>query len=145
MRTPTDGRPIPTLVNDAIDDVKAILAHERALAQAEVRAAAIKAGIAAGLLAAATSLLSLTPIFLIVTVAEVFAEAGLSRWAAYLSTTGIVLLLAVLLAVIGVLVIRRISPPKRVVATTRETLTRTLAQLKTLGRPRGGDVPAAGS
>lgn len=138
MTIPTDDRPIPTLVTEALDDVKAILAHERALAQAEVTAAAQKAGIGAGLFAAALGLLSLMPLFLLIAGAEGLVAAGLSRWAAYLIVAGIMLLVAVLLAGIGVLVVRRVGPPKRAIATTRETVTRTLAQLKTLGRPHEG-------
>lgn len=140
MTISTDDRPIPTLVNEAVDDVKAILAHERALAQIEVAAAAKKAGVGAGLFAAALGLLSLVPLFLLIGGAEALVAAGLSRWAAYLIMAGIMLLVAALLAGIGVLFVRRVGPPKRAIATTRETVTRTIAQLKTLGRPGHGEA-----
>lgn len=140
MTISTDDRPIPTLVSEAVDDVKAILAHERALAQLEVAAAAKQAGAGAGLLVAALGLLGLVPLFLLIAGAEALVAAGLPRWAAYLIMVGIMLLVAALLVGIGVLLLRRVGPPKRAIATTRETVTRTIAQLKTLGRPRHGHV-----
>ncbi len=135
MINTTDDRPIGTLVTDAVDDLRAILDHERALAKAEIQAAARIGGIGAALLVLAVSLLSLVPIILAVTTAEAFVAAGLTRWSAYLLTAAIIVLVAVLSAAVGVLLVRRIGGPTRAIATTRETVTATVARLKTLGRP----------
>ena len=111
---PTD-RSIGQLVSDALEDVRAIVQHEKALAKAEITRAAKRGGVGAGLLAAAVGLLSLSLVYLLIAAAEGLVEAGLARWAAYLVVGGVLLLLAVVLALVGVASLKKVKGPEKAV------------------------------
>jgi hypothetical protein len=119
--TPSD-RSIGQLVGDALDDVRAILQHEKELAKAEITRAAKAGGTGAGLLAAAVSLLGLATVFLLVAAAEGLVAGGMSRWAAYLVVGGALVVLALLLALVGVLLLKRVKGPERAVEQGKGTV-----------------------
>lgn len=112
-------RSIGRLISDAVEDVRVIIAHEKALAKAEISRAAKAGGIGAGLLAAALSLLGLGSIFLLIAGAEALVAAGLSRWAAFLIVGGVLVLLAVVLALVGVSLLKKVKGPQRTITSSK--------------------------
>lgn len=108
-------RSIGQLVTDAVDDVKVIVAHEKALAKAELTRAAKAGGVGAGLLAAALALLGAGGLFLLLAAVEGLVDAGLSRWAAFLVVAGVLLLVGVVLALVGVRSLKKVGPPERAI------------------------------
>jgi hypothetical protein len=141
---PQDPRSIPQLVEDAMADARAIVEHERALAQAELKKSAVQGGIVAGLAVAALTLLWFSGFAVVITIAEAFVEAGLVRWAAYLVTVGIYVLLAVVLLGVAALIGRRIGGPRTTIELGRQTVADVRERLQHLGRPgSAGRQPTA--
>lgn len=122
MTAPSTDRSIGQLVSDALEDVRSIVAHEKALAKAEVTRAAKRGGVGAGLLAAAAGLLGLALVFLLVAAAEALVDAGMTRWGAYLVVGGALLLLGVLLALVGVSALKKVRGPERAVEQGKGTV-----------------------
>lgn len=122
MTAPSPDRSIGQLVTDALDDVRAIIEHEKALAKAEISRAAKAGGIGAGLLAAALSLIGLATVYLLVAAAEGLVAGGMPRWGAYLLVGGVLLVLGLVLAGIGALTLKRVQGPTRAVAQGKGTV-----------------------
>ena len=118
---PTD-RSIGQLVADALDDVRAIIDHEKALAKAEIARAAKAGGIGAGLLLAAVSMIGLATIYLLISAAEGLIEAGMTRWAAFLLVGGVLLLVGLVLAGVGATMLKRVRGPQRAVEQGKGTV-----------------------
>lgn len=118
---PTD-RTIGQLVTDALDDVRSIIEHEKALAKAEITRAAKAGGIGAGLLAAALSMLGLAAVYLLIAAAEGLVAAGMTRWGAFLLVGGVLLVLGLVLAAVGAVTLKRVQGPKRTVAQGKGTV-----------------------
>lgn len=118
----TSERTIGQLVADSVDDVRAIIQHEKALAKAEITRAAKTGGVGAGLLAGAAAMLGLSVIYLLIAAAEGLVDAGMTRWGAYLVVGGVLLLLGVVLGVVGALVLKKVSGPKRTVEQGKGTV-----------------------
>ena len=93
-------RTIGQLVADATHDVSTIVRSEIALAKAEIAADAKKAGAGAGMFAAAAFLALLGLIFLFHTIVAVI-DIWLPEWAGYLITTGLLFVVAAILALLG--------------------------------------------
>lgn len=140
---PQDPRSIQQLVEDAMTDARAIVEHERALAQAELKKSAVQGGIVAGLAVAALTLLWFSGFAVVITIAEAFVEAGLVRWAAYLVTVGIYVLLAAVLLTVAALIGRRIGGPQTAIDLGRQTVADVKERLQHLGRPASGRQPTA--
>jgi hypothetical protein len=115
-------RTIGQLVADAVDDVRAIVAHEKALAKAEVSRAAKAGGVGAGLLVAAASTFGLAVVYLLISAAEGLIAAGMTRWAGFLVVGGALVVLAVLLGLVGALSLRRVRGPERAVEQGKGTV-----------------------
>lgn len=145
----SDDRTIGQLVSDAVDDVRSIIQHEKALAKAEISRAAKSGGAGAGLLVAAVSMLGLSVIYLLISAAEAMAAAGLSRWAAFLIVGGALVVVAVLLALVGVALLKRVSGPDRAVAQGKGTVDDVKGAFSSedpdAAPPAVAVVPAAGS
>ena len=122
MTAPSNDRSIGQLVADALDDVRAIIQHEKALAKAEVSRAAKAGGVGAGLLAAAAVVLSLSLVYLLIAAAEGLVAAGMTRWGGFLVVGGVLLLLAVVLALVGVASLKRVKGPQRAVEQGKGTV-----------------------
>ena len=118
---PTD-RTIGQLVADALDDVRAIIDHEKALAKAEIGRAARAGGIGAGLLAAALSMIGLAVVFLLVSAAQGLVEAGMSPWGAFLLVGGVLLLLGLVVGAVGAVMLKRVQGPTRAVEQGKGTV-----------------------
>ncbi len=115
-------RSIGQLVSDALEDVRAIVRHERDLAKAEITAAAKKGGVGAALLVVAASLLGLSLIYLLIAAAEGLHAAGMTRWGAYLVVGGSLVVLAVVLALVGLAMLKRVRGPERAVEQGKGTV-----------------------
>jgi len=122
MTAHSTGRSIGQLVADALDDVRAIIDHEKALAKAEIARAAKAGGIGAGLILAAVSMIGLAMIFLLISAAEGLIEAGMTRWAAFLLVGGVLLLVGLVLAGVGAIMIKRVRGPLRAVEQGKGTV-----------------------
>lgn len=145
-------RSIGQLVTDAVDDVKVIVAHEKALAKAELTRAAKAGGVGAGLLAAALALLGVGGLFLLLAAVEGLVDAGLDRWAAFLIVAGVLLLVGVVLALVGVRSLKKVGPPertisssKRVAADVKDSLTNPEPADATVGTGTATPVTTGGS
>ena len=115
-------RTIGQLVADATHDLSTIVRSEIALAKAEVTQEAKTAGKGAGLFAAAAFVGLLALIFLFHTVAAVI-DIWLPAWAAYLITTGLLLLIAAVLGLAGRSSMKSVKgKPERTIRNAQDTI-----------------------
>jgi hypothetical protein len=109
------------LVRDASEQVSALVRAEIELAKAELGATVKRGGIGAALFGAAIGVFLLALPFLFVALAEVLVRVGLPRWSAYLIVWGFFMLVAVLLAMLGLRAVRRLRRPERTLETVKDT------------------------
>jgi hypothetical protein len=114
---PTIGR----LVADASRDISSLLRDEIALAKSEIKVSLKAGGIGAGLFAAAAFLLLLAVIMLSVAIAYFIAFTGLDLAWCFLIVFGLYVLVAGLLAFIGIRNVKKVRPPERAIAQAQET------------------------
>ena len=115
-------RTIGQLVADATHDVSTIVRSEIALAKAEIAADAKKAGAGAGMFAAAAFVALLGLIFLFHTIVAVI-DIWLPEWAGYLITTGLLFLVAAVLALLGRNSMKAMKgKPERTIKNAQDTL-----------------------
>jgi hypothetical protein len=115
-------RTIGQLVADATHDVSTIVRSEIALAKAEMAADAKKAAAGAGMFAAAGFVGLLGLIFLFHTIVAVI-DIWLPEWAGYLITTGLLFLVAAILALVGRNSMKAMKgKPERAIKNAQETL-----------------------
>ena len=112
-------RTIGQLVSDATHDLSDILRHEVALAKAELKDDVTKAGMGAGLLAAAAFFGLVAFVLLCITAALGLEAAGLPGWAAFLIVTVLLLLIAAILALVGKKRLSAIEKPERTITTAK--------------------------
>lgn len=121
-KDPSGERTIGQLVADATHDVSTIVRNEIALAKAEITADAKKAGAGAGMFAAAAFVALLGLIFLFHTVVAVI-DIWLPEWAGYLITTGLLFLVAAVLALGGRSSMKKLKgKPERTIKNAQDTL-----------------------
>ena len=115
-------RTIGQLVADATHDVSTIVRSEIALAKAEITADAKRAGAGAGMFAGAAFVALLGLIFLFHTIANVL-DLWLPLWAGYLITTGLLFLVAGILALVGRAQMKKLKgKPERTIKNAQQTL-----------------------
>ncbi len=120
--TGTPERTIGQLVADASHEMEGIVRSEIALAKAEVTAGAKTMGKGAGLLGGAAFIGLLGLIFLFHTLVAVLA-IWLPEWAAYLIVTGVMFLVAGILALLGKNALQSAKPtPEKAVAEAKATI-----------------------
>lgn len=114
-----DDRTIGQLVADISNQLSGLARAEIALAKTEVKADLAKGGAGAGLLAGA-AFLGLVA-FLLLCFAGVYGlvEAGLDEWAAFLVVTGVLLVLAAVLALVGRGRLKQVTAPQRTIETAK--------------------------
>jgi uncharacterized membrane protein YqjE len=116
-------RTIGQLVADATQDISSIVRGEVALAKAEVKADAKKAGVGAGLFAGAGILAFLALILLLIAAAYGLVAAGLAPWLAFLIVAAVLLIVGSILAFFGKRSIDSVSgKPERAIKSTQETI-----------------------
>lgn len=144
MATPTidaEERSDPTireLIGTAAQDVTAMLSGQVELAKAELRESAKQAGSAFGLLAVAAVFGLLGFVFLLVTIAYVLVQLGLPTWAGFGIVTLLLLVVAGILALVGVKHAQKVRGPEQTIKQLEETKT-ALAHLggaSSAGRPQ---------
>ncbi len=120
---PRQERTLGQLVASATNDIATLVRGEIALAKLEVSAQLKKAGRGGGLLAAAGVIVFYAVYFIFTTLVEVL-DIWLPRWAAYLIITVFMLLVAGILALIGVRIMKTVDPtPKKAIAQAQDTVT----------------------
>lgn len=130
-----EERTLGQLVADASQDLSELVRYEVALAKAEIKDDVARGAKAGGMFGVAGYLGLLSTVTLVIAAGYGLAETGLPAWAAFLIVTGVLLLLAGVLALVGVLLVKRIKPPERAIRSTKQTI----------AAVRGGRNGAAGS
>ncbi|GAB3063267.1 hypothetical protein GCM10027053_27410 [Intrasporangium mesophilum] len=120
---PRQERTLGQLVASATQDISLLVRSEIALAKAEISVQLKKAGTGGGLLAAAAVIVFYSVYFIFTTIAEGLKALGLPAWAAYLIVTVFMLLVAALLAWLGVRKLKTVNPtPEKTIASTQQTI-----------------------
>ncbi|WP_019855889.1 phage holin family protein [Actinopolyspora mortivallis] len=112
---------IGTLARDVATHLSALVRGELELAKAEVAGEARKALKGSVFFVLALTVLAFSSFFLFFTLAEGLAAVGLWRWAAFGIVFLLMLVVAVLLALVGYLRVRRIRAPRRTIDSLKET------------------------
>ncbi|MFB9377639.1 phage holin family protein [Kineococcus gynurae] len=116
-------RTVGQLVADASQDLSELVRYEIALAKAEITADVKKGAIGGALLAVAGVFGLLGFIFFLVFAAYLLMElAGWTGYAAYGLVFGVLLVLAGILAVVGIGSVKKVGPPTRTIRTSKETI-----------------------
>jgi hypothetical protein len=119
VEEPTIGR----LVADASRDISSLVQNEIALAKAELKVSLKYGGTGAGLFAVAAFLGLLAIIMLSVAFAYFIEMTGLGLAWCFLIVFGAYLLLAALLAFVGVKKVKKVRAPERAIHQAQETKT----------------------
>ncbi|MGB9013614.1 MAG: phage holin family protein [Aeromicrobium sp.] len=122
MSTPQKSADEPTigrLVADASRDISALVQSEIALAKTELKVSVKSGGIGAGLFAVVAFLALLLVILLSITAAYFLTMTGLHAAWAFLIVSGFYLLLMVVLAIVGIRLIKRVSVPEQTITTAK--------------------------
>jgi Putative Actinobacterial Holin-X, holin superfamily III len=110
------------LVQAASAQLSTLLRAEIELAKAEMSATVKRAAVGAGLLGAAAAVLLVALPFFLIFIAELLVDpVGLPRWSAYLIVWGAFLIIAGILAWIGLRTVKRMRKPERTIETVKET------------------------
>ena len=116
-----EGEPtLGHLVADASRDISTLIQSEIALAKSELKVSVKAGGVGAALLAAAAFVGLIIVILASITIAQFIIWAGLDPWWSYLIVTGAYILLAALLAMLGIRRIKKVRGPERTIATAKE-------------------------
>jgi hypothetical protein len=140
--TPRSGQPseqsLGELFATASRDLSALVHSEIELAKAEIKLD-VKNGAAGGAMFAAAGFLGLLAlILLLISAAYGLVAAGLDPAIAFLIVAGVLLVIALLLAVVGKKAVSRVGPPERTIRTTKATA-------RFLKRPRSGNARSPSS
>ena len=136
---PRQERTLGQLVASASQDISTLVRSEIALAKAEVSVQMKKAGKGGGLLGAAGVVAFYSVYFIFTTIAEGIQALGLSRWLSFLIVTVFMLLVAGILAMLGVRRMKTVNPKPEKTITEAQT---TVAALKSATEHPGTVVPA---
>jgi len=117
-----EERTIGQLVSQASEDLSALVRYEVALAKAEIKDDVKRGAAAGGMFGAAAFLALLALITLVITIGFALVALGLAAWAAFGIVTLALLLIAGLLGLVGVRLIKKIRPPERAIASTKQTI-----------------------
>ena len=116
-------RTLGQLVADATHDLSFIVRGEIALAKAEVGADAKRAGVSAGMLAAAGVFAFLGLILLLIAAAYGLVAAGLAPWLAFLIVAGVMLVVGASLAFVGKSSLSKVKgKPERTIKNAKDTI-----------------------
>ncbi|MGB7982460.1 MAG: phage holin family protein [Candidatus Nanopelagicales bacterium] len=136
------------LLNSAIKDAQTLVRAQVELAKAEVSQSA-KAAVSASMLFIGAALLAfLAFVFALVAGAYGLVAAGLPVWAGFLIVTGVLILVAVVLGLVGRSRVNQVGPPKRAIAeaqTTKAALTSITSSATPHEQPGTTVVPATSS
>jgi fatty acid desaturase len=126
MTSPNDDtleRTLGQLVADATRDISSIMRSEVALAKAEMRDDAKKAGLGAGLFGAAGVFAFLALILLLISAAYGLVAAGLAPWLAFLIVALVLLMVGAILVFVGKSNLDELQGrPERAIKSTQDTI-----------------------
>jgi membrane protein implicated in regulation of membrane protease activity len=117
---PTEEPSVGSLVQSAMADVSTLVRNEIELAKTEITTSAKKAGISVALFSVAGVLLAFAGIYFFISVAEFLSWLGLARWISFLIVTGGLVVLAVLAALVGRRMLKKLEKPERTLETLRD-------------------------
>ena len=127
-------RTLGQLVADATHDISSIVRGEVALAKAEIRSDATKAGLGAGMFFAAGTLAFLALTLLLIAAAYGLVAAGMAPWLAFLVVAVVLLVVGAILALVGKRSFGNLKGrPERAIKSTQDTIAAV--------RPRDPAVP----
>lgn len=116
-------RTLGQLVASATQDLSTIVRGEIALAKTELSSQVKKAGLGGVLLAGAGVLAFYSVYFVFITIAEGITAAGLPKWLSYLIVTVFFLLVAGVLALVGIRRLKKVKPkPALAIAEANQTV-----------------------
>lgn len=116
-------RTLGQLVADATHDISSIMRSELALAKAEIGADAKKAGLGAGMFAAAGLFAFLALILLLIAAAYGLVAAGLAPWLAFLVVACVLLVVGAILAFVGKTSLSKLKGrPERAIKNAQDTI-----------------------
>lgn len=116
-------RTLGQLVAEATHDISSIMRSEVALAKAEIKVDAKKAGAGAGLFAGAAVLAFLALILLLIAAAYGLVAAGLPPWAAFLIVAVVLLVLGLIMVLVGKHNFDNLKgKPERAIKSTQDTI-----------------------
>jgi len=116
VKAATDEPTIGKLVADASRDISTLISKEIELAKSELKVSVTAGGIGIGLFAAAGFIAVLAIIMFSVAIAYFIHWAGLGLQWSFLIVFGLYLLLAGLLAVLGIKSVKKVKAPERAIA-----------------------------
>ncbi len=120
---PQQERTLGQLVASASADFSSIVRGEISLAKAEVGKQVKKAGLGGALLAAAGVVAFYSVYFIFTTIAEGIEALGLPRWLSFLIVTVLMLLVAAVLAWLGIRKMKTVEPsPTKTIESTKATV-----------------------
>ncbi|PID54590.1 MAG: hypothetical protein CSA58_02660 [Micrococcales bacterium] len=118
---PGSNRTIGQLVADASRDTSTLVRHEIALAKAELKDSAVKAGTGIGLLAGAAVLGFVGFLILCIAAAWGLIAAGLANWAAFGIVALVLFVIATILALVGRREVSKAGPPHKAIDSSKKT------------------------
>lgn len=119
--TADQNESIGSLVRDATTHLSTLLRSEVELAKSEITGEAKKAVKGSVYFILALTVLAFSMFFLFFTAAEGLAALGIWRWASFGIVFLVMLLFAGLMALLGYRRVRKVSAPKRTIATLKDT------------------------
>ncbi|EST38844.1 hypothetical protein N566_05160 [Streptomycetaceae bacterium MP113-05] len=144
MSTAADDRSLGQLVASATTELSALVHDEIALAKAEIRQDVKRGAIGSGAAIVAGILLLFSLPVLSFAAAYGIHNLGLGLAWSFLIVGGAFILLAALLGLVAKAVLKRIEPPKRTIASAKESAA-VLQNAKPHPRPAAGRVAAPSS
>ena len=111
---------IGALVQSAMADMSTLIRSEIELAKSEVGISVKRAGMGAGLFAAAGVVLAFSALFLLVALAEVLIALGLTRCLSYLLVWLLLVLVDAIAMFIGYRKMKKVEKPERTLETLRD-------------------------
>ena len=111
---------VGTLVKSATADLSTLIRGEIELAKAELTSSAKRGGIATGAFAAAGVMLAFAGVFFFIMLAALITWLGLARWISYLIVTAFLVLLAVVAALFGRRMLKKIEKPEKTIETLHD-------------------------
>ena len=127
MTVPTDpsdvrvDQTLGQLLAGASRDMSLLVRSEIQLAKAELRVDVRNGAKAGAMFAAAAFVALLSVILLSITLAYVLVAIGLSTWLSFLIVTLLFLVIAGVLAWLGIRTVKRVRPPERTIRTSKDT------------------------
>ncbi len=118
---PGGDRTIGQLVADASRDASTLVRHEIALAKAELKDSAVKAGTGIGLFVGAAIFGFVGFLLLCVAAAWGLIAAGLTNWAAFGIVALVLFVIAAILALIGRSKVSKAGPPHKAIESSKKT------------------------